>query len=221
MGTILIILIILIILDKTGHIKKKGRSGRRPRQTRRPTEDKWVPEWVWNENTQSWEHVGAEAARRANYRKEPPKQTEPKVEPKAEQEEKSEADTDEEIDYTKSYQKKYLFTKNELYNYKTLKQYADVKGLIICPKVRLLDIIEPIKGLKKYKTLFYKVQAKHVDFVICDDTLHIKAIIELDDSSHDQEHRIERDKFVDEILRSVGYKVIHTRGITYEILDQI
>lgn len=126
-----------------------------------------------------------------------------------------------EIDYTTSYQAKYLLTKNEWYQHKKLKEIADTKGYVICPKVRLLDIVEPRKGEKKYKTLLYKIQAKHVDFLICDNDMHIKAIIELDDNSHNIERRIERDEFVDTILKSVGYKVIHTKYITPDILDNI
>ncbi len=119
------------------------------------------------------------------------------------------------------YQRRYLFSKNELYEYKLLKKIADIKGYIICPKVRLLDLVEPRRGVEKYKTYFYKVQAKHVDFVVCDPNMHIKAIIELDDSSHDRADRKERDTFVDTVLRSVGYTVIHTRHITNDILDTV
>lgn len=122
-------------------------------------------------------------------------------------------------DYSQSYQRKYLLTKNEYREYMKLRQFAADRGLLICPKVRLLDIIEPRKGEKDYKSLLYKVQAKHVDFVICDQDLRIKAVLELDDSSHDQKDRQERDEFVDQILTSVGYKVIHVRSITETTLD--
>lgn len=121
-------------------------------------------------------------------------------------------------DYSQSYQKKHLLTKNEYREYMKLRQYATNRGLLICPKVRLLDIIEPRKGEKNYKSLFYKVQAKHVDFVICDQNLRIKAILELDDNSHNQKDRQERDAFVDQILTSVGYKVIHVHAITENTL---
>ena len=120
-----------------------------------------------------------------------------------------------------SYQARAIFSKNEWSNYKTLRDVAAVKKYIVCPKVRLLDIIEPRKGESKYKTLFYKIQSKHVDFVICDQNMNIKAIVELDDSTHDREDRKERDQFVDLILRSVGYQVIHTRHIGYDILDLV
>ncbi len=123
-------------------------------------------------------------------------------------------------DYSNCYQKKWLLTRNEWYAHKKLMDLAKSRDLIICPKVRLLDIIEPRKGEKDYKTLFYKVQAKHVDFLVCDPGMKILGIIELDDSSHDQKERQSRDDFVNVILESVGYKVVHTRYIGDDILDQ-
>lgn len=124
-------------------------------------------------------------------------------------------------DYSQAYQAKYLLTKNEWYEYKKLQQYAASKDWIVCPKVRVLDLIEPRKGQKNYLALINKVQAKHVDFVLCDKDLHIKAILELDDSSHDKADRQERDKFLDEIFASVGYKTIRTRSITEETLNDV
>lgn len=124
-------------------------------------------------------------------------------------------------EYSNRYQKKYLLTKNEWYEYRKLKQFAEQRGLQVCPKVRLLDLIEPRRGDPKYKTLFYKIQAKHVDFVICDQNLYVKAIIELDDNSHNQNDRQERDDFVDTILKDVGYLMIRTRSITEHTLSTI
>ena len=105
--------------------------------------------------------------------------------------------------------------------YKKLKQFAEAKGLQVCPKVRLLDIIEPRRGEAHYKSLFYKIQAKHVDFLITDQDLRIKAIVELDDNSHNTKERQERDEFVDTILTGVGYKVIHAKAITEDTLKDI
>lgn len=124
------------------------------------------------------------------------------------------------FDYSKAYQAKLLLTKNEWYEYKKLKQYTDAKNLHICPKVRLLDLVEPVKG-ESYMSALGKVQSKHVDFVITDQDLRIKAILELDDNSHNAENRKERDQFIDQILTSVGYKVIHTRSITEETIKDI
>ena len=89
-----------------------------------------------------------------------------------------------------------------------------------CRFVRLLDLIEPKQG-KGYMSALGKIQSKHVDFVITDPDLRIKAILELDDNSHNTAERKERDQFVDMVLSSVGYKVIHTRSITEETLKDI
>lgn len=134
-------------------------------------------------------------------------------------EEQGSAEEAETFDYSKSYQAKYLLTRNEWHEYKKLKDLAKENDLYICPKVRVLDIIEPRKGQENYRALINKVQSKHVDFLITDQDLRIKGIVELDDNTHDRTDRQERDKFVDEILTSVGYKVVHTRSITETTLD--
>lgn len=124
------------------------------------------------------------------------------------------------IDYGASYQSKYLLTKNEWYEFRKLREYAEAKNLRVCPKVRLLDIVEPRKG-NNYMSLLGKIQSKHVDFVITDLDARIKAIVELDDNSHKLSDRHERDLFVDQVLTSVGYKVIRTYSITEETLKEI
>lgn len=137
---------------------------------------------------------------------------------KAPEGETSGADTG---DYKDAYQAKYLLTRNEWHEYKKLKQYAAAKNLQVCPKVRVLDLIEPRKGRKDYTTLINKVKSKHVDFVICDQDLRIKAILELDDNSHDTTSRKERDEFLNSILQSVGYTVLHTRAVTESTLEDL
>lgn len=124
-------------------------------------------------------------------------------------------------DYTGAYQKRYILTRNEWQEYKKLKTYAAEKGLQICPKVRVGDIIEPRKDRKDYMTLFNKIKAKHIDFVICDQNLRIRAILEIDDNSHNSQTRKDRDFFLDTILKSVGYKVIRTKAITENTLKDI
>ena len=123
------------------------------------------------------------------------------------------------IDYTTAYQAKYLLSKNEWHEYKKIRQYAAAKGWIVCPKVRVLDVIEPRKGHKEYRTLLNKIQSKHIDFVVCDNDLHIKVLVELDDNSHNKTDRANRDSFLQAALESVGYKVIHTKGITEDTLN--
>lgn len=119
------------------------------------------------------------------------------------------------------YKSKYLLTKNEWHEHKKLREYAAKKGLQVCPKVRLIDLVTPYGNGRDYMTRFHKVQAKHVDFVLVDDAMHVKAIVELDDSSHDDKERQERDQYVDDVLSSVGYTVIHTRCITENTLSRL
>lgn len=133
----------------------------------------------------------------------------------------SQSNKKENLPIANAYQKKWFFSYNEKDAYNKLKEIAEPLGLTVFAKVRLLDLLEPVKGSQKYKTYFYKVQAKHVDFVLCDSKLVARYIIELDDSSHDTEDRKERDAFVDEVVKSVGYKIIHTRAITDEIREQL
>lgn len=120
------------------------------------------------------------------------------------------------------YERNWILTQNEKIQYRRLKTIADELGYTVFTKVRLLDLVEPKKGNPKYKTYFYKIQAKHIDFVLCDNVkLVAQVLIEIDDSSHDTPERMERDKFVDEVVQSVGYKIIHARAITPEIKELI
>lgn len=82
----------------------------------------------------------------------------------------SQADTDM-LPYDKAYQRKWLLTMNEKVFYRQLCTFAAKKNMTVFTKVRLLDLLEPVKNQPKYKTYFYKVQAKHVDFVLCDSKL--------------------------------------------------
>lgn len=123
--------------------------------------------------------------------------------------------------YVSSYQPRYLLTINEKQQFRKLKAWAATHDAIVFTKVRVLDLIEPRKGIENYKSLFYKIQAKHVDFVICDQEIRVRCIIELDDNSHNNQKREERDNFLREALSGAGYKVLHTRYITPEFLNQL
>lgn len=119
-----------------------------------------------------------------------------------------------------AYKKRWILTYNEKDAYRELQKYAGEIGYTVFSKVRLLDLLEPVSG-KNYRSYFYKVQAKHVDFVLLDEKLVARCIVELDDSSHNAENRKARDQFVDEVVKSVGYKIIHTRAVTPETIRQI
>lgn len=122
-------------------------------------------------------------------------------------------------DYSNAYQRKLLLTKNEWKNYMSMRQQLEGEGLRICPKVRLLDLIEPKKcsNAKERRALLNKIQSKHVDFTICDEKLNVLLVLELDDSSHEAESRRQRDLFVDSVLTGAGYQILHVRNCEKEM----
>lgn len=122
-------------------------------------------------------------------------------------------------EYDQAYQPRYLMTLNEKSQYRKIQIWAETKGLIVFTKVRLLDLIEPRKNQNNYKARLWKIQAKHVDFVICDKEIRVKCIIEINDNSHKRTDRTERDQFISEVLAACGYKVLQSYNITNEQLD--
>lgn len=126
---------------------------------------------------------------------------------------------DEELPYKK---KEYIFSINEYRFYKKLRAITDEKNLIILTKMRLADVIEVEKGTKEYMKWFNYIKAKHIDFIICEkETVKPILLIELDDSSHKQEKRIQRDNFVDKILESVNIKILHIKNDSQQQMDII
>ena len=97
--------------------------------------------------------------------------------------------------------------------YKALREMTDELGLVLFVKVRLLDLAEPRPHHRKYQLYLNKVSAKHVDFVVCSAKSEPRLIIELDDFTHDTPSRQARDEFVDTVLESCGYGVVHTRNV--------
>ena len=97
-----------------------------------------------------------------------------------------------------------LLTNYEQLNYVKLREYAQRNGLIICPKIRLADLIEPKPNKVRavWQKHFNMICSKHVDFTLCDYDLNVKVIIELDDKSHQRQDRQIRDRFVDTVLKS-------------------
>lgn len=126
---------------------------------------------------------------------------------------------DNRTDYKAVYQSKWLFTYNEKDFYKQLKEFAAKQDLTLFAKVRLYDLVEPRDP--KDKSARYKIQAKHVDFVLCSNKLVAKYVIELDDQSHEAAKRKDRDAFVDEVLTACGYKVVHLRAYDEEALQKL
>lgn len=99
------------------------------------------------------------------------------------------------------YEARPLLTKREYGFYCLLRREADARGLLICPKVGLKDLIG-VTARNNYMKYFRPIAQKHIDFVICDQNLRVLFAIELDDSSHDTKEARKRDHFKDQALRA-------------------
>lgn len=107
--------------------------------------------------------------------------------------------------------RKTLLTAAELKFYHALNSVTQNR-YAIAPKVRLGDVITCDQA-NWYKGYGPKISAKHIDFVLYDQkTSAILCCIELDDSSHHQPKRIERDKFVNKALEAGGVPLIRIRA---------
>lgn len=114
-----------------------------------------------------------------------------------------------------------ILTEVELKFYKRLSELIP-EEYTIAPKVGLKDFIT-IRCKENYMKHFGHISQKHIDFLICKRNNMSPAIgIELDDSTHKQKSRAERDKMVDEIYNQIGLKIIHIPlNTSSETLTQI
>ena len=82
-------------------------------------------------------------------------------------------------------------------------------------KVRLADLISVHKGLPKseWSRSFNQIKAKHVDFVLVDKTTtEILCGIELDDSSHNNPKRQDRDSFLEAAMKSAKLPLLRFKA---------
>lgn len=85
----------------------------------------------------------------------------------------------------------------------------------VMAKVRLADVIKTRTGLGpgKRQSAFNKIQGKHLDFVLCSPGDYaVLGAVELDDSSHADQRRKDRDEFVDQALRSAKIPIWRFRA---------
>jgi hypothetical protein len=107
-----------------------------------------------------------------------------------------------------------LFTAAELSFYRVLDR-AVGNDYRIFAKVRMADVVSPqrtvFRGL--WWKAFTKVSSKHVDYLLVQsDTLAIVAAIELDDRSHAQKDRRERDRFVQKAFAQAGIPLLRIQA---------
>lgn len=99
------------------------------------------------------------------------------------------------------YEARPLLTKREYHFYRMLRRETDARGLLVLPKVGVKDLLQ-VTSRKHYMKYFHRIAQKHVDFVICDQSLHVLFALELDDGTHDTAEAKERDHFKDMAFRA-------------------
>jgi len=105
--------------------------------------------------------------------------------------------------------RQYFFSKAERSFYEVLLLALKDNNYTVFSKVRLLDLFYLPKNTNKPQTHINKIQSKHVDFVICDSqSLKTLLAIELDDSSHLNLNRMERDEFINDIFKQAQFPLL-------------
>ncbi len=103
----------------------------------------------------------------------------------------------------------YLFTKAERTFFEVLSLVVRDMEVHIFAKVRMGDLLYIPKGTGEWQRNWNRIQAKHVDFVLCDkERVQPLVAIELDDSSHATPQQIERDRFVNQAYRDAGLPLL-------------
>jgi len=101
-----------------------------------------------------------------------------------------------------------LLTKSELKFYEQLRDAVEGRWAIMA-MVRMADILRVEKGNRKFQSWQNRIQAKHIDFVLCNhETMEIVLAIELDDTSHQRPDRKERDIFVNGAFDDAGIRLL-------------
>jgi very-short-patch-repair endonuclease len=121
------------------------------------------------------------------------------------------------------YQRVALLSLGETEFYRCLLELYGASA-IVCPKVRLLDLVCPRKGLdrRQRQSALNRVWAKHVDFVVLRvDDFSVWGVVELDDRSHDRQDRAGRDAFKDDALRQGGIPVCRVRAKRHYDLNEL
>lgn len=100
-----------------------------------------------------------------------------------------------------------FFSPAEANFYRVLKQMVS-ENLLIFPKIALKEFLS-VTDQSNFQSHYNRIDRKHVDFLLCNsNTLEPVFAIELDDSSHRQADRGQRDMFVETILAKAGLPLV-------------
>jgi hypothetical protein len=132
-------------------------------------------------------------------------------------------DMDKKLPYRR---KDYLLTVAERKFYDVLIRVVEENNWVLFSKVRLEDLLWIPANTENRFGLRNRIKSRHIDFVICDkENIRPLIAIELDDSSHKREDRIDRDEKVGHILKDAGLPLLHVIGTGFYdrklLVDQI
>lgn len=117
--------------------------------------------------------------------------------------------------------KDYLLSKAERSFYGVLTD-AVAEEYRVFAKVRLADLVWIPKGTEKRQSYFNRIQAKHIDFVLCDrSTVRPVLAIELDDASHQRQARQTRDAFMDQALAAAELPLLRVPARSAYHVDEL
>lgn len=112
--------------------------------------------------------------------------------------------------------KEYLLTQQELKFYKLLKTITDKLELNLFCQVAMYELI----NTKNYLD-FNRIKSKSIDFVITEKNCKIRLCIELDDETHKQQKRIERDEIVNKIFKNTNTKLLRIQTKNFYNIEEI
>ncbi len=125
---------------------------------------------------------------------------------------------------TKNYaykKKEYLLTKPE-HDFLNILQTILDNRYYIFPQIHISSLLEHEIVGQSWKGALSHIDRKSVDYVICDKTnISPLLVIELDDSSHSRNDRIERDRIVEEILKEANIPLLRIPLIEINQIDNL
>jgi len=120
--------------------------------------------------------------------------------------------------------KDYFFSKQELFFYRQLRFYLKDKEALIFSKVRISDLVKVNSNKSEYYKYLYKINQKHIDYVITNYSGQILCLIELDWKSHNNIRVKENDKFKSELFNNLGLPFFRYENYQYhnfKLLDKV
>lgn len=112
--------------------------------------------------------------------------------------------------------KEYLLTNNELKFYKLLKIVTDRNNLNLFSQVALYEIVNSV-NIKD----FNKIKSKTIDFVITDINGKILICLVLDDPTHLNAKRQERDNFIETLFKELNINLMRIPVQSYYNMKDI